>query len=64
MRLVQDMNEDSEIVVRCAVGVTDVFKEEVGLPRESAMSSFLFVEVMDRLRDEVRQESAHDTVTV
>lgn len=58
------MNEDSEIAVRCAVGVTDVFKEEVGLPQESAMTSFLFVEVMDRLRDEVRQESAHDTVTV
>lgn len=33
------MNEDSEIVVRCAVGVTDVFKEEVGLPQESAMTS-------------------------
>lgn len=28
------MNEDSEIVVRCAVGVTDVFKEEVGLPQD------------------------------
>lgn len=57
------MNEDSEIAVRCAVGVTDVFKEEGGLPQEPAMTSFLFVEVMDRLRDEVRQESAHDTVT-
>ena len=43
--------------VRCAVGVTDGFKVEVGLHQRSALSSFLFAAVMDRLTDEVRQES-------
>ncbi|XP_062865903.1 uncharacterized protein LOC134328668 [Trichomycterus rosablanca] len=57
VRLVQDMYEDSRTVVRCAVGVTDSFKVEVGLHQGSALSPFLFALVMDRLTDEVRQES-------
>ncbi|XP_062866594.1 uncharacterized protein LOC134329279, partial [Trichomycterus rosablanca] len=57
VRLVQDMYEDSRTVVRCAVGVTDSFKVEVGLQQGSALSPFLFALVMDRLTDEVRQES-------
>ena len=42
--------------VRSAVGVTEEFKVEVGLLQGSALSPFLFM-VMDRLTDEVRQES-------
>lgn len=30
VRLVQDMYEDSKIVVSCAVGLTDEFKEGLG----------------------------------
>lgn len=45
------------IVVRCAVGRTEDLKVEVGLHQESALSPFLFASVMDRLTDEVRQES-------
>ncbi|TKS65679.1 RNA-directed DNA polymerase from mobile element jockey [Collichthys lucidus] len=44
-------------VVRCVVGVTEEFKVEVGLHQGSALSPFLFAMVMDRLTDEVRQES-------
>ena len=44
-------------MVRCAVGVTEEFKVEVGLHQGSALSPFLFAMVMDRLTDEVRQES-------
>lgn len=56
------MNEDSEIVVcgrsdRCVQGGG-------GIASRVSYDFLLFVEVMDRLRDEVRQESAHDTVTV
>lgn len=36
--LVQDMDEDSQTVVRCATGVTDRFEVGVGL----AVSSLLF----------------------
>ncbi|KAJ8349299.1 hypothetical protein SKAU_G00244290 [Synaphobranchus kaupii] len=57
VRSMQDMYEDSVTVVRCAVGVTEAFKVGVGLHQGSALSPFLFAMVMDRLTDEVRQES-------
>ena len=56
-RFLQDMYEDSVIAVRCAVGMTEGFKVEVGLHQGLALSPFLFVMVMDRLTDEVRQKS-------
>ncbi|XP_065642625.1 uncharacterized protein LOC136074248 [Hydra vulgaris] len=37
--------------------MTDRFKVEVGLLQGSSLSPFLFAIVMDRLTDEVRQES-------
>ena len=55
--VVQDIYESCKTVVRCAVGVTEEFKVEVGLHQGSALSPFLFAMVMDRLTDEVRQES-------
>uniref|UniRef100_A0A3B3HUS4 ribonuclease H n=1 Tax=Oryzias latipes TaxID=8090 RepID=A0A3B3HUS4_ORYLA len=57
VRVVQDMYERSMTVVRCAVGQTEEFKVEVGLHQGSALSPFLFAMLMDRLTDEVRQES-------
>ena len=54
VRLVPDMYEGSETVVRCAVGTTESVK--VGLLRRSALSPFLFAVIMDRLTDEVRRE--------
>ncbi|KAK3514826.1 hypothetical protein QTP70_032796 [Hemibagrus guttatus] len=57
VRVVQDMYERSRTVVRCAVGQTEEFKVEVGLHQGSALSPFLFAIVMDRLSEEVRQES-------
>ena len=56
-KVVQDMYEDSVTTVRCAIGMTEGFKVEVGLHQGSALSPFLFAMVMDRLTDEVRQES-------
>lgn len=49
--------EGSETLVRCVVGVTDRFKVEVGIHQGSALRPCLFAVVMDRLTDEVRQES-------
>ena len=43
--------------VRGAVGLTDGFKVEVRLHQSSTLGSFLFAAVMERLTDEVRQES-------
>ncbi|XP_051787950.1 uncharacterized protein LOC127529167 [Erpetoichthys calabaricus] len=62
------MYEGSVTVVRSPVGVTDAFKVEVGLHQGSALSPFLFAMMMDRLTNEIRQESpwtvmfADDTV--
>ena len=56
MRLVQDMYEGSETVVRCAVGTTKSFKVKVGLHQGSALSPFLFAVIMDWLTDKVRRE--------
>ena len=57
VRMVQDMYEGCKMVVRCAVDMTDEFKVEVGLHQGSALSPFLFAMVMNRLTDEIRQES-------
>ncbi|KAK3536314.1 hypothetical protein QTP86_002939 [Hemibagrus guttatus] len=57
VRVVQDMYERSRTVVRCVVGQTEEFNVEVGLHQGSALSPFLFAIVMDRLSEEVRQES-------
>ena len=43
VKVVQDMYEDSITTVRCAVGMTEGFKVEVGLHQELALSPFLFV---------------------
>ena len=56
VQLVQDMYEESETVVRCAVATTESFKVKVGLHQGSALSPFLFAVIMDRLMDEVRRE--------
>lgn len=57
VRVVQNMYEDSETVVKCVVGPTDGFKVWVGLHQGSALSPFLFAMAMGRLTDEVRQEA-------
>ena len=62
VKVVQDMYEDSITIVRCAVGMTEGFKVEVGLHQGSALSPFLSAMVMDRLTDKVRQESPWNMV--
>ena len=56
VRLAQNMYEESETVMRCAVGATESFKVKVGLHQESALSPFLSAVIMNRLTDEVRRE--------
>ena len=56
VRFIQDMYEESETVVRCAVGTKESFKVKVGLHQETALSPFLFAVIMDRITDEVRRE--------
>lgn len=46
-------------MVRCAVGVIEEFKVEMGVHQGSTSSPFLFAVVMDRLSVEVRQGCLH-----
>ena len=46
VRLVQDMYDGSETVVRCAIGTTESFKVKVGLYQGSALSPFLCAVIM------------------
>ena len=50
------MYEETETVVRCAVGTTKSFKVKVGVHQGSAFSPFLFAVKMDSLTDEIRTE--------
>ena len=56
VRLVQNMYEESETVVRCAVETTKSFKFKVGLHPGSALSPFLLAVIINRLTDEVKRE--------
>ena len=62
VRLVQDMYEGSETMVRCEVGTTESFKVKVGLQQGSALSPFLFAVIMDKLTDGVRRNTVKDAV--
>lgn len=54
VRVATNIHGDS---MRCAIGVTDGLQVGVGLHDRSALSSFLFAMLMDRLTEEVRQET-------
>ena len=57
VRIVQDMYDDSTTAVRCAVGVTEGFEVKVGLHQGSALSLCLFAMVMERMKNEIREEA-------
>ena len=57
VRIVEDIYDDSITAVRCAVGVTEGFEVKVGLHQGSALSHCLFVMVMDRMTDDIREEA-------
>ena len=58
LRAVQDIHEDSVKVVRCAVGMMEWFRLEVGLHQESTLSPFLFAILIGRLADKIREQSS------
>ena len=60
VQLEQDMYEESEIVVRCAVGTTESYKVKVVLHQGSLLNLFLFAMIMDRLTDKVRGRTTVD----
>ena len=55
--VIKDMYDGSMTAVKSVVGMSECFEVGVGLHQGSALSPFLFAMLMDRLTDEVRQES-------
>ena len=51
IRLVKDMYNQCETVVRCAAGTSEPFAVEVGLHQGSAFSPFLFTVMVDSLTE-------------
>ena len=57
VRAVKDMCYQSKTAVRTPVGVTESFEVKVGLHQGSVLSPFLFAMILDRLTEDIRQES-------
>jgi len=55
--LVKDMYNQSETVVKCAVGTSNSFTVEVGLHQGSALSPFLSAIIMDVPTEDVRKSA-------
>ncbi len=60
VRVIMDMYEDSQTMVRCAAGTTAAFRVTVGLHQGSALSPFLFVTVMDCMTEDIQREAPWD----
>ena len=57
VRIVQDIYDDNTTSVRCVVGVTEGFEVKVGLHRGLDLSRCSFAMVMERMTDEIREET-------
>ena len=53
VRVVMDMYDGARTVMRNSAGLTEEFEVGVGLHQGSALSSFLFAIVMDKLTEEI-----------
>ena len=56
----QDMYDGATTTVRSAAGLTEEFKLGVGLHQGSALSSFLFAIIIDRLTEDIRKDTPRD----
>ena len=50
IRIIKDMCDSATTIVRSAAGLTDEFNVDVGYYQGSALSLFLFVVIMDKLK--------------
>ena len=57
IKVIQDMYNDSQTVIRTACGTTEPFRVKVGVHQGSALSPLLFAIVMDVLTDPVRRSA-------
>ena len=57
IRITMDMYDGATTTVRSAAGLTEEFNVGVGLHQSSALSSFLFAIIMDKLTEDIRKDA-------
>ena len=60
IRIIKGMYDGATTTVRSAVGLTEKFKVGVGLHQGSALSSFLFAIITDKLTEDIRKDAPWD----
>ena len=60
IKIIKDMNDGATTTVRSAAGLTEEFKVGVGLHQGSALSTFLFASIIDRLTEDIRKDAPWD----
>ena len=58
--IIKDTYDGATTTVRSAAGLTEEFKVGVGLHQGSALSSFLFAIIMDKLTEDIRKDTPWD----
>ena len=59
-KIIKDMHDGATTTVRSAAELTEEFKEGVGLHQISALSSFLFAIIIDKLAEDIRKDAPWD----
>ena len=62
LRITKDMYDGSTTTVRSAAGLTEEFKVGVELHQCSALSSFLFAIIMEKLKEDIRKDAPWDVL--
>ena len=60
IKIIKDMYDGATTIVRSAAGLTEEFKEGVGLHQGSALSPFLFAIIIERLTKDIRKDAPWD----
>ena len=60
INIVKDMYDGATTTARSAAGLTEEFKVGVGLHQDSALSTFLFAIIMDKLTEDIRKNAPWD----
>ena len=63
IKIIQDMYDGATTTVRSAAELTKEFKVGVGLHQGSALSSFLFAIIIERLTEDIRKDATWDMLS-
>ena len=62
IRIIKGVYDGATTTVRSAAWLTEEFKVDVGLHQRSALSSFLFAVIIDKLTEDIRKDAPWDVL--